>query len=533
MSEAVRGGVARSRAMQILANALSGAGTRLAMMVIGFLLTPFIVHALGLQQYGLWAVVGSLAGYLGLLDFGLGGAFVKFISEYVEKDRRDAARQVICFGMVFYAAFGLVLAVPVYIFSPEIVHVFKMPASEFANAVHLFRVLFVLLIASMVLGLPGAAVVAMQRMDLASRNNFTGYLIYAAATVLFVRLGWGVWGVVAGQAVQTFVTASLQYLTARRLFGPIWHNPTRFERAIVVRMFSFGGWTQLNSLLTILSLDVGRFISASIVSVASVSYYELGSKLAFFSRSMPAYLLSAIMPAAAAAEARRDVAALERMYRRGTLYLMFATLAIGGGLVGASAPLMHVWMGQDYPFVTTVILWLTIGYCVNGLTAVGATILRAAGTPKYETYLTGVSAVVNLGSTLVLAPRFGIVGVAMGTAIGWIAGTIYFQVTYQRLRPSPWWSTIGSPVLRLWLAAIAATLLLHAVVSARFAAPLFANRIVGMISLALAGALFVVVYTALAWVSGAFRMEQADLAHRVTAIGGKISARFGRQARAA
>lgn len=524
------GAVVRSRAMQILTNALSGAGTRLAMMVIGFLLTPFIVHALGLQQFGLWAVVGSLAGYLGLLDFGLGGAFVKFISEYVEKDRRDHARQVICFGMLFYLAFGLLLAVPVYIFSPAIVHVFKMPASEIGNAIHLFRVLFILLIASMVLGLPGAAVVAMQRMDLASRNNFTGYLVYAATTVIFVRVGWGIWGVVAAQAVQIFVSAGLQYITARRLFGPIWHNPTRFDRTIVVRMFSFGGWTQLNSLLTILSLDVGRFISASIVSVASVSYYELGSKLSFFSRSMPAYLLNAIMPAAAAAEARGDVAALERMYRRGTLYLMFATFAIGGGLIGASAPLMRVWMGQEYPYVTGVILWLTVGYCVSGLTGVGATILRAAGKPRYETYLTGVSAGVNLLSTIVLAPRLGIVGVAMGTAIGWIAGTVYFLVTYQRLRPSPWWSTIGSPVLRLAFAAFAATLLLHVIVSAPLLTSFFANRITGMIVLALAGSLFLVVYCGLAWISGAFRMEQADLASRVTAIGGKISARLGRQA---
>jgi O-antigen/teichoic acid export membrane protein len=245
---------------------------------------------------------------------------------------------------------------------------------------------------------------------------------------------------------------------------------------------------------------------------------------------MPAYLLNAIMPAAAAAEARRDVAALERMYRRGTLYLMFATFAIGGGLVGASAPLMRVWMGQEYPFVTGVILWLTVGYCVSGLTGVGATILRAAGTPKYETYLTGVSAAVNLLSTVVLAPRLGIVGVAMGTAIGWIAGTVYFLVTYQRLRPSPWWSTIGSPVLRLAFAAVAATLLLHVIVGAPLLTPFFANRIMGMIVLALAGSLFLVVYCGLAWLSGAFRMEQADLASRVTAIGGKISARLGRQA---
>jgi O-antigen/teichoic acid export membrane protein len=520
----------RSRAMQILTNAVSGAGRRVAAMVIGFGLTPFIVHALGLQQFGLWAVIGSLAGYLGLLDFGLGGAFVKFITEYVEQNRRDRARQVISFGMLFYAGFGLLLAVPVWIFSPSIVHLFKMPASELGAAVVLFHWLFALLIANMVLGLPGTAVVAMQRMDLASRNNFTGYLAYAVTTVLFVRLGWGIWGVVGAQAVQTVVSSALQYVTARKLFGPIWHNPARFERAILGRMFSFGAWTQLNSLLTIVSLDVGRFISAGIVSVLSVSYYELGSKIGFFSRSMPAYLLDAIMPAAAAADARGDEAGLERMYRRGTLYNMFATLAIGGCLIGVADPLMRVWMGQHYPYVPAIILWLTIGYVAAGLTGVGATILRAQGTPRYETYLTGVSAAVNLLSTVLLAPRLGIVGVAMGTAIGWVAGTVYFTITYHRLRPSPWWPTIGSPVARLTFAALVATVLLHFAVSAPLVTGVFGNRILGLLVIAVAGTLYLALFSGLAWVCGAFRFERDDLARRVTVIGGKLSARLGRQA---
>jgi O-antigen/teichoic acid export membrane protein len=218
------------------------------------------------------------------------------------------------------------------------------------------------------------------------------------------------------------------------------------------------------------------------------------------------------------------------MYRRGTLYLMFATLAIGGCLVGVSDPLMRVWMGQQYPFVSAVILWLTVGYAVAGLTGVGATILRAQGAPRYETYLTGVSAGVNLVSTVLLAPHLGIVGVALGTAIGWCAGTVYFLVTYHRLRPSPWWSTIGSPVARLSLAAIVATLLVRAVVSAPFVAGLFGNRVLGLLVLGVAGVLYMVVYAGLAWLCGAFRFERDDLARRVTVLGGKLSARWGRQA---
>ena len=92
-----------------------GAGARIGMMVVGFALTPFIVHSLGFLDFGLWATVGALAGYLGILDFGLGGSFVKFIAQYVERNEHASARQVITFGMLFYLGFGILTAVPVFL----------------------------------------------------------------------------------------------------------------------------------------------------------------------------------------------------------------------------------------------------------------------------------------------------------------------------------------------------------------------------------------------------------------------------------
>lgn len=526
MSDDLAGHPAPGRALQIARNALSAAGLRVLTMVIGFGLTPFVVHAIGLQNYGLWAVVGSLAGYLGLLDFGLGGTFVKFITEYVEQGRRDRARQVMTFGMVFYFSFGLLLAIPVYFCAPAIVHLFKMPPNELGNAVALFHVMFLMLISAMVLGTPGAAVVAMHRMDLASRNNFIGYVLYALSTVIFVRAGYGVWGVVAGQAVQIFGTAVLQYFTASRLFGPIWHNPTKFDREILGRMFSFGGWTQANSILTILNLDVGRFISAGIVSVSSVAYYEIGSKLAFFSRSLPVYLLDAIMPEAAAAAARGDDAAIDRLYRSGTLYSLFATLAIGGFTAAAVGPILRVWMGNDFPFVGGIIIWLAVGYAVSATTGVGVTILRAAGMPKYETYFTGIAGIVNLLATIVLAPRLGIVGVALGTALGWCAGTVYFTVTYHRIRRVAWWPAVGATSVRLFFCAGAATALLALGVHALGASPLVNDRVLGIVGLALCGIAYLVVYVALAVLLGVFREDRPLIERRLSALGARL-ARFG------
>lgn len=513
----------RSRAGRILINAMSGAGNRVATMAIGFLLTPFIISELGLAQYGLWSIVGSLAGYLGLLDFGLSGAFVKFITEYVERGDKASARQVVIFGMLFYAGFGLVLAGPIVFFAPYIVHFFKMAPAQYPAAATLLRVMFGLLILSMIGGVPGMVVVSMQRMDLASRNGFAGYLAYAAFTLVFLKLHYGIAAVVIGMAAQMVVAGVTQIVTAHRLFGSLWHNPLRIERPIVNRLFGFGSWMQLNAIFTVVNLDVGRFIAASVVSVASVGLYEIASKLSYFSKVFPGYLLDALMPAAASADARNEEGTLDRMYAAATRYSVFLTFAFAGFLIGGADPIVRVWLGRSYPYVSSIIFWISLGYAVNSLAGVGTTILRASGKPRYETYYTAVAMLANLGSTIVLVRAYGIVGVAMGTAIGWFAGTAYFLYVYHQIRHASWWGPIGSPFVRLAFSDLLASAAIFYIVHLPLVAQCFGNRLLGLIVLGAVALVHVAVLTGLSIVTGVWAQDGPEIATRFARLRSAIS----------
>jgi O-antigen/teichoic acid export membrane protein len=506
-------------AAQIFRNGLAGAGARIGMMAVGFVLTPFIVHNLGLQTYGLYSVIGALAANLGLLDFGLSGAFVRFITHYVERKRPDAARQVVTFGVLFYVGFGLVLALPVLAATPWIVHAFRMPAAAVGHGIHVFHLLFALLVVSFVFGVPGAVVVGMQRMDLATRNNVAGYAVYAVAVVVFLKRGWGVDGVIAASYAQLVVSGALQYLTARRLFGPLWHSPFALDAEIVRGLFAFGGWTQLTAVLNIITLDVGRFVSALSVSVTSVSYFEIGGKLAFLSRSLPAYFLDALLPAATAADADGDEGRLTRMYRSGTFYSMLASFVIAGFLTAAAGPIVRVWMGEDYPVVTTVILWLSIGYAAASVSSAGATLFRASGLPRYEAFFMAASAVTNVVATALLAPHFGVAGVAAGTAIGWIAGTFAFLWLFHRFRRLPLWSTVGASALTLTVITVAAGAAIEMMLRLPWIHALFAQRLSGAIVLVLAGAVYLSLFALFSTLAGLLRFDEARLFERIRARG--------------
>ena len=59
---------------EIRRGALLSYVTILVVNLSGLLLTPFIIRSLGNAEYGLYLLIGSLAAYLGVLDFGLNNA---------------------------------------------------------------------------------------------------------------------------------------------------------------------------------------------------------------------------------------------------------------------------------------------------------------------------------------------------------------------------------------------------------------------------------------------------------------------------
>jgi O-antigen/teichoic acid export membrane protein len=74
-------------------NVLSNWSVFLFSAVANFFVAPFIVHSLGDSGYGAWVLLGSLVGYLGLLDLGVRGAVMRFVSRlHAAGDHEGAGR---------------------------------------------------------------------------------------------------------------------------------------------------------------------------------------------------------------------------------------------------------------------------------------------------------------------------------------------------------------------------------------------------------------------------------------------------------
>ena len=67
---------------QIKAGALISYLNLLIGNIIPFIYVPIMLRLLGQVEYGLYGIAQSVMGYVGLLNFGIGGTIVRYLAKY-------------------------------------------------------------------------------------------------------------------------------------------------------------------------------------------------------------------------------------------------------------------------------------------------------------------------------------------------------------------------------------------------------------------------------------------------------------------
>ncbi len=75
-------------------------------LIVWFLLTPFILDRIGATQYGLWVLAASFLAYGRLFDLGINDAVTKYTAEHRARDDDELASSLVATALWLYAGSG-------------------------------------------------------------------------------------------------------------------------------------------------------------------------------------------------------------------------------------------------------------------------------------------------------------------------------------------------------------------------------------------------------------------------------------------
>ena len=180
-----------SQKLQIIRNVGSSWSALAVNVVVGFFLSPFIVHHLGDAAFGVWLLVFSVTGYYGLFDLGIRSSIIRYVSKYTATDDREKLTGFINTALFSYAGIGVVSMLLTTLLSSSVEHFFKIPPEMHAQA----RLLLLMVGASVSLGFPfgvfGGMLEGLQRFYILNWTSIGANLSRAVLIVYFLNRGYG------------------------------------------------------------------------------------------------------------------------------------------------------------------------------------------------------------------------------------------------------------------------------------------------------------------------------------------------------
>src|SRR5438045_6505512 len=76
-------------------------------VLVGIFLSPYILHRLGDEAFGLWVLIFSITGYYGLFDLGIRSSIVRYVSKYSSTNDYAELTGLLNTAMASYGTVGM------------------------------------------------------------------------------------------------------------------------------------------------------------------------------------------------------------------------------------------------------------------------------------------------------------------------------------------------------------------------------------------------------------------------------------------
>jgi O-antigen/teichoic acid export membrane protein len=426
-------------------------------IVSTFFITPIVVSALQKEMYGVWSFLNGLLAYSDLLYLGLGAALIKNVAAYRAKSDQGGLNRLASVVVTIYVALGLISVGSFAVLSMWVPQFFAQPLSVQArsSAETACLLLGVQLLFNFVGSGFAGILYGLDRVDLI---NVVRIISLVGRSVAIIALIDGAHSLVT-LAWITAATAAFEAVGVACL--AFWVDRTLVLRPVVPRLgelrflYTFG----LQSVVVIFATTLISYTDTTVIGVtlgaASVAVYSLPLQLIEYVRIAARSTSGVLLPRLTVLSSRGDMSGLQSAYVTGNRCILFLTAFMTANMMVLGSPFLDIWIGTGFgDQVQWVIVCLALATLLHIFSVViPYSFYQAMDVLGVPAKVLLAEALANCCLSLFLAPRFGIVGVAVGTLIP--------AVTVSCLMLPPFlWRKLSVPASVVWSGIVPSVVLL-------------------------------------------------------------------------
>jgi len=386
--------------------------------VVGFLLAPFIIHRLGDASYGIWAILGQLTGYLGILDLGIAQANKIYVAKYNAQNSPEEINKILSTSFFFYIIPGSLALLLGIVLSFFVDRIFNIPVELKKQAQIVLIIVSFDLFLNFIFRVFRGALQGFQRYDIDNIIQVTSTLLKAPLVLLFLNYHYGLIKlslIIFSLHIVEFILSII--FLKKTVFPKIAIKFKFFEKEKIKILFNYSFFVFINLIAMRLILYTDNLIIGFFLPIEMVTLYVIGWKLVSYTRQLNSLMVFTFSPTVTEMKANRDYEYIRKLMVKGSKVSVLLTYPIGLFLIFFGKDLISLWVGAQYIESYKYMIILLIPDLIFISFSTGVSILYGIEKHKFYAFTTTMTAIMNFLISVYLVQKIGLTGVALGTAI--------------------------------------------------------------------------------------------------------------------
>jgi O-antigen/teichoic acid export membrane protein len=396
--------------------------------------TPFMVHSLGKVEYGLFAIAGSLAAYLVILDMGLSDSMVRWLVGLSAKGNQTEEAGFLGSMLTLYGALGaLVLTATggLLLLAPKL-----FAATLDSGALRALQVTIAIVgmgAAATVAGNPfNATLVAHERFVFLRVLDMLNVAVVTAVCVLVLLSGGGIVAVVIVTATGQILMPLAKAVQVR--YGLGIHASYRWpQRTHLQHVSSYAAPIFVSMLVELIFWKLDNIMIGALIGPSAVAIYAIGVTFNKYFMSFGTAISRVMMPDLVRRLDGGD--GPELLTQRLVEISRWQALVLAPVLLGLTLFGQHfirTWMGPGFELSYWVMVCTLVPYALELVGNVRNIVLQVKGLFWWRAGIFFVASLLKIGATLAALRYWGVVGAAACTGIAILLGYLGVALVMSR-----------------------------------------------------------------------------------------------------
>ncbi|MHC4943845.1 MAG: lipopolysaccharide biosynthesis protein [Planctomycetota bacterium] len=360
-------------------NTFYGVADKVTQLGTRLILVPIVTAHIGLDGYGVWAIIVIIMAHMRFGAIGVKSAFQKYVAEATGSGDFDQANRLVSTGAAAILALSVLGLVPIALFSLPLVKAMGVPEAFLAETANACMVLALIMVISNFAGVYEAVIMGAQRIDIVKKITIVFLVLEAVIITCLLYLGGGIFHMAMVMALSETGRMCCYFFIAGRILPQIRVKRRYLTRSVLPELARFAGTYQLSNLLEVVYVAVLPIAVLKLYGAEAAGVFAISQRLVMVGALFLEALLLPLLSGGAMIHGSGSQEKLEYLLRKSfktALILAMMPLAFVGFF---GEHLVLAWVGVRHEFLLAGLWFFCLARFFRSIGMISFVFYRATG----------------------------------------------------------------------------------------------------------------------------------------------------------